>query len=57
LIIDPKTSHVLADETTIGRGSAPTIDTLILEVGWTDGKPHTPMLPAALPRAGAGLNA
>ena len=45
LIIDPKTSHVLADETTIGRGSAPTIDTLILEVGWTDGKPHTPMLP------------
>lgn len=57
LIIDPKTSHVLADQTTIGRHSAPTIDTLIQEVGWTDGKPHTPLLPAAVPQADGRLTA
>lgn len=43
LIIDPGTSQVLADETTIGKNSYS--DTLILGVGWTNEKPHKPSLP------------
>jgi hypothetical protein len=43
LIIDPGTSHVLADETTIGKNSYS--DTLILGAGWTNEKPHKPALP------------
>src|SRR5262249_45680675 len=43
LIIDPATSQVLADETTIGKH--PYSDTLILAVGWTNEKPHKPALP------------
>jgi len=43
LIIDPGTSQVLADETTIGKSSYS--DTLILGAGWTNQKPHKPALP------------
>jgi hypothetical protein len=43
LIIDPSTSNVLADETTIGKSSDS--DMLILGVGWTNEKPHKPALP------------
>src|SRR5262249_26490325 len=43
LIIDPGTSQVLADETTIGK--SPYSDTLILGAGWTNQKPHKPALP------------
>ena len=43
LIIDPGTSHVLADETTIGKSAYS--DTLILGTGWTNEKPHKPALP------------
>jgi hypothetical protein len=43
LIIDPGSSQVLADETTIGRSLYS--DTLILRVGWTNEKPHKPALP------------
>jgi hypothetical protein len=43
LIIDPATSHVLADETSTGNRVV--TDTLILDVGWTNGKPHEPALP------------
>jgi len=52
LIIDPQTSHILADQMTIGHGPEPTVDTLILDVGWTNQKPHTPAFPSALPPAG-----
>jgi hypothetical protein len=45
LIIDPDTSLVLADETSIGKRSDPFSDTLILGVGWTNQKPHKPALP------------
>jgi hypothetical protein len=45
LIIDPDTSRVLADETSIGNRSDPFSDTLILGVGWTNEKPHKPALP------------
>jgi hypothetical protein len=45
LIIDPDTSLVLADETSIGNRSDPFSDTLILGVGWTNQKPHKPALP------------
>jgi hypothetical protein len=45
LIIDPATSYVLASQTIIGERSDPFSDTLILEVGWTDEKPHKPALP------------
>jgi hypothetical protein len=44
-IIDPDTSLVLADQTSIGNNSDPVSDTLILEVGWTNEKPHKPVLP------------
>jgi hypothetical protein len=40
LIIDPATSHVLADRATVG--SHVVTDKLILEVGWTDEPPHEP---------------
>jgi hypothetical protein len=43
LIIDPATSHVLADETHVGKSSGS--DTLILGTGWTNEKPHKPALP------------
>ena len=43
LIIDPGTSQVLADETTIGKSSYS--DTLILGVGWTNEKPRKPARP------------
>ena len=47
LIIDPDTSRVLADQTRIGNRSEPSIDTLILEVGWTNEKVQKPTLPAS----------
>ena len=42
LIIDPHTSLVLDDQTSIGNRSDPVSDTLILRVGWTNEKPHKP---------------
>jgi hypothetical protein len=45
LIIDPETSYVLATQTSIGTSSAPFGGTLILEVGWTNEKPHKPAMP------------
>jgi hypothetical protein len=45
LIIDPDTSHVLASQASAGSSSDPTSGTLILEVGWSDEKPHEPALP------------
>jgi hypothetical protein len=45
LIIDPGTSHVLADKASIGNRSDPVRGTLILGVGWTNEKPHKPALP------------
>jgi hypothetical protein len=42
LIIDPATSHVLADETRIGNRAEPALDRVILAVGWTNEKPSTP---------------
>jgi hypothetical protein len=44
-IIDPGTSLVLADQMSIGNGSDPVSDTLILRVGWTNERPHKPALP------------
>jgi hypothetical protein len=43
LIIDPRTSYVLADQTNIGKSFGS--DTLILKTGWTNEKPHKPALP------------
>jgi hypothetical protein len=43
MIIDPDTSQMLAVEMTFGK--SPLRDTLYLEVGWTNEKPHTPALP------------
>jgi hypothetical protein len=43
LIIDPDTSHVLADKMIVGKSSVS--DTLILRAGWTNEKPHKPSLP------------
>jgi hypothetical protein len=43
LIIDPHTSHVLADE--MSAGSRPLRHTAILAVGWTDEAPRVPALP------------
>jgi hypothetical protein len=57
LIIDPSTSHVLADQTRIGDRAEPSIDTLILEVGWTNERPHKPGFPDAVPPAGKPLRA
>ncbi len=45
LTIDRDTSHVLASQTSVGKGSDPVSATLIMEVGWTDEKPHEPALP------------
>ena len=45
LIIDPRTSQVLADTTTIGDRRGPAVDTLILDAGWANGKPHRPAIP------------
>jgi hypothetical protein len=45
LIIDPDTSHVLADQTARGEGSDFVGATLLLEVGWTDVRPHEPARP------------
>jgi hypothetical protein len=45
LIIDPDTSHVLADQTDRGEGSELVNETLLLEVGWTDEEPQLPALP------------
>ena len=42
LIIDPRTSQVLADSTAIDGRAATAVDTLILDAGWADGKPHRP---------------
>jgi hypothetical protein len=42
LIIDPRTSQVLADGTAIDGRAATAVDTLILDAGWADGKPHRP---------------
>jgi len=57
LIIDPHTSHVLADQTRIGARPEPAIDTLILDVGWTNERPQRPAVPAAVPPAGEALSA
>jgi hypothetical protein len=43
LIVDPQTSHVLSDRTSVGN-SGPVIDTLVVRVGWTNGKPHKPAM-------------
>ena len=51
-IIDPKTARILADQTRIGDRSQPALDTLILEVGWTNERPHKPALPGGVLRAG-----
>ena len=45
LIIDPDTSHVLASQASVGNSSDQVSGTLILEVGWTNEKPHEPALP------------
>jgi hypothetical protein len=45
LIIDPGTSHVLADEARIGNRADPVSDTLVVAVGWTSEGPHEPALP------------
>jgi len=42
LIIDPRTSQVLADSTAIDGRSGTAVDTLILDAGWADGRPHRP---------------
>jgi hypothetical protein len=42
LIIAPDTSHVLASQASVGKSSDPVTGTLILEVGWTDERPHEP---------------
>ncbi|HEX3266090.1 MAG TPA: CU044_5270 family protein [Candidatus Limnocylindrales bacterium] len=52
LIIDPRTSRVLADQMRLGRSVEPAIDTLILNAGWTDRRPHRPEFPGAARRAG-----
>jgi hypothetical protein len=57
LIIDPATSHVLADQMRIGDRSEPAIDSLILEVGWTNERPHNPAFPDAVPPAREALRA
>ena len=44
LIIDPETSQVLASAGG-AKGSDPLSATLILEVGWTNEKPHEPEMP------------
>jgi hypothetical protein len=43
LIIDPRTSHVLADE--MSAGGDPLTETVILAVGWTNETPREPTLP------------
>jgi hypothetical protein len=45
LIIDPKRSYVLEDQTRVGDRAALNIDTLILDVGWTSTSLHEPALP------------
>jgi hypothetical protein len=44
LIIDPKTSSVLADGVTVGPSPRPVIDTLIVQVGWSNEAPQPPPL-------------
>jgi hypothetical protein len=57
LIIDPKTSRVLADETTLGNRPEPATDRLILGVGWTNERPHKPGLPGSVSRPREPLSA
>ena len=57
LVIDPNTSRVLADQTRVGNRSEPSIDRLILEVGWTNERPQEPALPGAVLRAGESSSA
>jgi hypothetical protein len=45
LIIDPDTSHVLADQAGVDKTFDQSSGTLILEVGWTDERPHAPVFP------------
>lgn len=45
LIIDPDTSYVLSRQTSFGKRPDLNAGTLILEVGWTDEKPHEPAMP------------
>jgi hypothetical protein len=52
LIIDRDTSQILSDQTTIGHDSEPTIDKLILEIGWTNQAPQAPTMPGAAAHAG-----
>jgi hypothetical protein len=58
LIIDPKTSIVLEDQTRIDRRSSEhLIDTVIQEVGWSDQAPHRPAMHGGTRRAGDSSNA
>ena len=45
MIIDPDSSHVLSIQASVDEGSDPISGSLILEVGWTDERPHEPELP------------
>jgi hypothetical protein len=51
LIIDRDTSQILSDQTTVGHDSKPTIDKLILAIGWTNQSPQEPTMPGAAARA------
>lgn len=53
LVIDPRTSRILADRSTVGRGGDPVVDTLIVDSGWTNGRPHRPALPGGADVGGA----
>jgi hypothetical protein len=52
LIIDPRTSRILADRMTIGHAAEPTVDTLILAAGWTNERPRRPAFPGSAPGVG-----
>jgi hypothetical protein len=45
LMIDPSTSHVLADQVGVGESFDSSGGVLVLEVGWTAERPHKPELP------------
>jgi hypothetical protein len=53
LIIDPATSHVLADELAGGDAANPFGETLILDSAWTNGRPHVPSFPRSAATAAA----
>jgi hypothetical protein len=57
LIIDPETSYVLQDQTRVGDHAELTIDTLMLDVGWTNESPTKPALPGGAARAAGTASA